>query len=186
MADFTLTTNTSISLNFLIYLQNLYLSQLDREKNRFPSYRVPFSIFHEDFEKNFNALWEDVVSRIEANEVNDYKLFHEDKTLFSKSLFNEQAVSSVKFEDIYRSFQNWWGSFAGSFAIGRAADDKVSQLYHELANQQGEKVAAEKLYISILYDDCILAQLDKTEKINITSIPEIHIRYKDVVKRLSI
>ncbi|MER2105978.1 MAG: hypothetical protein ABS949_03485 [Solibacillus sp.] len=112
------------------------------------------------------------------------QLFHEEKELFSTKLFNEQAVSAVKFEDIYRTFQNWWGSFAGSFAIQRAADDKVSQLYVELTTMH--EASTNKLTVSILYDDCVFAEYKKISTLTITSIPEIHIRYQDVVDRISV
>lgn len=183
MTNFTLVTTTSTSLNFLIYVQNLYSSQKERVKNIFPSYRVPVSIFNDNFEESFCELWDKIVEALEENTENDMKLFYEQKTLFCKYLFNEQAVSTVKFEDIYRTFQNWWGSFAGSFAIERAADDKVSQLYFELTNGEREPLL-ESFSVSILYDDCVFAEHKKTATMAITSIPEIYIRYTDVVDRI--
>lgn len=182
MVNGILQTTTSTSLNFLIYVQNLYLSQRELGKHRFPSYRVPFSVFHENFEENFQELWETIVNSLKENHDNDLKLFYEQKALFSERLFGEQAVYSVKFEDVYRTFQNWWGSFAGSFAIERAADDKVSQLYHELTTARNG--LTNKWTMSILYDDCAFASHKRMETLTITSIPEIHIRYADVVERM--
>lgn len=182
MANFTLKTTTSTSLNFLIYIQNLYLSQRENGKNRFPSYRVPFSVFHEDFEANFHLLWETILEKMKENPDSDTQIFHEEKALFSTKLFNEQAVSAVKFEDIYRTFQNWWGSFAGSFAIQRAADDKVNQLYVELTTTQ--QASVNQFVVSILYDDCVFTEHKTTPTWAITSIPEIYIRYQDVVDRI--
>lgn len=184
MTKLTIEANTSTSLNFLIYIQNLYLSQRESGDNRFPSYRVPFAVFHERFEENFKDLWEIISTRMEENPTVDQQLFYEEKELFSSHLFNNQAVFAVKFDDIHRTFQNWWGSFAGSFAIGRAADNKISQLYAELAQKYSEKEFANKISVSILYDECMFADLNNSHSFIITSIPEIYRRYSDVIDRI--
>lgn len=184
MANFTLKTSASTSLNFLIYIQNLYLSQRESGKSRFPSYRVPFSIFHENFEENFQLLWETIFAKIEEKPERDQDIFHKEKEQFVTKLFNEQAASLVKFEDIHRTFQNWWGSFAGNFAIERAADDKMSQLYYDLTNTQ-QRTEGE-LAVSILYDDCAFSVPKTMQNGLIVSIPEMYVRYSEVIERLGI
>lgn len=182
MANLLVVTTTSTSLNFLIYVQNLYLSQKEQGKNRFPSYRVPYSIFHENFEDNFRQLWVTVLKQISENPENDAKFFYEEKEVFGHTLCNGEAISTVKFEDIYRTFQNWWGSFAGGFAIERAAGDKMSQLYFDLTNKH--EVNLEKITMSILYDDCVFAAHQTMQTMAITSVPEVYRRYGDVVDRV--
>lgn len=182
MADFVVVTTTSTSLNFLIYVQNLYLSQKQRGQSRFPSYRVPYFVFHEQFEENFRQLWATILAEMNENPVNDLKFFYEQKDVLAAQLFNGQAVGSVKFEDVYQTFQNWWGSFVGSFAIERAADDKMSQLYTDLTMKYA--VDFDQLTVSILYDDYVFASHETPYEMKITSIPEIYLRYEDVVARI--
>ena len=56
-------TDTSFTLNFLIYIQNIYLNQNRNEDDlRFP-YLSTKMVFKEDFEIRYKELWNEVFAK---------------------------------------------------------------------------------------------------------------------------
>ncbi len=68
-------TEASYTLNFLIYLQNIYLNQ-----NRYDDFKFPYHssqiAFKKEFEVEFRSLWNKFSQEIAEHHRNDMKLFH--------------------------------------------------------------------------------------------------------------
>lgn len=89
----------TFSLNFLVYLQNIYLNQnLKKDHLKFP-YTSSNYEFPNDFEKRYEGLWIEMSTRIYKLPVND--LLKKDKNLFYKSLFNEDDVTIEEFKNVF-------------------------------------------------------------------------------------
>ena len=72
--SFTIHTNASHCLNFMIYIQNIYLNQKEKTGNlRFPYIARQFN-FSTNFEANFKELWHTLRKQI-ANEKYDSQIF---------------------------------------------------------------------------------------------------------------
>jgi len=62
--------DTPYTLNFLIYLQNIYLNQKQREEQfKFP-YLTEMIRFYDDFEMKFKELWEDISIKLSEDDGN--------------------------------------------------------------------------------------------------------------------
>jgi hypothetical protein len=180
-------TEAPYALNFLIYIQNIYLNQ-NRivDDLRFPYYPSKVA-FKEEFELAFKSLWDKVSQQISADHSNGVKIFYEEKDLFYQSLFVNNSDSLNDFNEIYKSFKVWWDSIAGQFAVERAVDEKGEKLYLELGNlltKQGIKPQKE-LNISLVYDECLLVSLEVSSYFAVLPIKHILVNYKETVPKLS-
>jgi len=147
-------TGASYSLNFLVYIQNIFLNQSQgSDELKFPYTRTKCE-FQKDFEMHYRELWDELSKRITEHPINDQKIFTEEKNLFYQGLFVENDDTLNEFNEIYQSFKVWWNSFAGSFSVERSIDEYSHEIYVELSNLLIEKRIKPKkeLEISLIYD----------------------------------
>lgn len=75
MNSFVMRTDASTSLNFLIYIQNIFLNQIRKtNKFKYPTFTLSPSLFKPDFENRFKTLWTDVCQTIDKDVSNDFLL----------------------------------------------------------------------------------------------------------------
>lgn len=181
-------TDTSFSLNFLIYIQNIFLNQNRNEEDlRFPylSTRIAFNV---DFKLKYKELWNEISQRISEDNKNDIRTFYEEKDLFYQRLFVADADNFENFNEIYKTFKVWWDSFAGRFSIERSIDEMGQKLYWDLANllvQKGIEPQKE-LNISLIYDECLLANNQVSSFLAVLPTRAFFVKYKELVSKLEI
>lgn len=174
-------TDATFSLNFLIYIQNIFLNRNNSvEELKFPDIS-PDIIFQEDFEKCFAALWQEVAQRISEDPLNDLKIFMQEKDFFFESLFVENEENVKSFNALSQSFEVWWNSFAGRFSIERSIDEKGQKLYMELADALVQKriTPQKELNLSLIYDDCLLAGSEIFPYFAIVSLKDLTINFSE-------
>ncbi|MGB3260974.1 hypothetical protein [Paenisporosarcina sp.] len=179
-------TEVSYSLNFLIYIQNIFLNQKSsKEQYRFPSVYSK-SAFEEDFENRFRNLWNEVKHRIAEHPMNDIKLFMDEKNLFYQYLFEKSDESLETYIEIHFSFRVWWNSFAGRFTLENSTDELVRKLYLDLDKFLSQKAVTPKnmLTISLIYDECPFIQLDGTSSYFIISAEDFVTKQKELSGKL--
>ncbi|WP_432353717.1 hypothetical protein [Sporosarcina sp. A2] len=178
-------TEASHSLNFLVYIQNLYLNQsLSRDDLKFP--HIPTKcVFRKDFDVCFNGLWDEVSKKIWEDPLYDLKLFAEEKT-FYQGLFIDNEATLYEFREIYQSFLVWWSSIAGHFSIERSIDEKVQETYAELTNLLNKKGInpRKELFISLIYDECLLADFEPYSYFTILSTRDFFMHCKELISKL--
>ncbi|MGM0904534.1 MAG: hypothetical protein ACQEXB_26005 [Bacillota bacterium] len=181
-------TEASYSLNFLIYLQNIYLNQnQNKDPLKYP-YRPTKCEFRKDFEKSFKEVWNQISKRIPEHPKHDQNIFFEEKNIFYKSLFIENDDTLQEFAEIYLSFKVWWGSFAGRFAIERSFDVHGQDIYGALVNLLLEKEMKpqRELDISLIYDECFFVDLDPAGYFAVLPIKEWFVNYKQIISKLEL
>ncbi|MFC7686344.1 hypothetical protein [Ureibacillus sp. GCM10028918] len=181
-------TDTPYTLNFLIYLQNIYLNQKQGEEPfKFP-YLSELVMFTENFELNFKELWEEVSIRIskDGSNVMDLIIFNDETNLFYEKLFIPSSDSLKTYKEIYIGFRVWWSSYAGSFSVERSIDDPGHNIYIELTNslKTNQIEPKKQLKISLIYDECLLANTEFNSYSTVLSIIDIHTNHKDLVPKL--
>lgn len=136
----------------------------------------------------YRDLWDEVSKRISENPMLDLKNFTEEKNLFYQGFFDENDDTSNEFNEIYQSFKVWWGSFAGRFSVERAIDENVQQIYAELAKLLTEKgIRAQKeLDISLIYDECLLVDLEPSSYFAVLTIRDCFVNYKELITKLQL
>ena len=179
-------TEASYSLNFMVYIQNIFLNQRQsRDDLKFP-YISTNCEFHSEFEMRFRELWDEVVKRITEDPFNDTRIFSEESNLFYQGLFASNDDSLNEFNEIYQSFKVWWISTAGRFAVGRSIDIPLEKVYKDLANVLIEKgiKPRRKLNISLIYDECVLADLEPSSYFAVLSLEECIENNKELILKL--
>ncbi|MBP3951866.1 hypothetical protein [Bacillus suaedae] len=181
-------TEASHSLNFLIYIQNLFLNQNEnRDELKFPY--IPTKIeFREDFDTCYRMLWEEVLKRITEHPKNDLKMYIEKKNLFYHGLFAETENTLNGFNQLYQAFKVWWDSLAGRFSVERSIDDQGQKIYAALADLLiEERITPKKeLNIILIYDDCVLVDLEPSSYLAVLSISDCLMKYKELIRKLQL
>ncbi|WP_087973520.1 hypothetical protein [Oceanobacillus rekensis] len=182
-----MTTEASYSLNFLVYIQNIFLNgNQGNNELKFP-YIPTKCEFRKDFEMRYRELWAEVSKQISEQPIVDLKFFTEEKNLYYQNLFVKNDDTLNEFNAIYQSFKSWWGSFAGRFSIERSIDGYGQEIYAELANSLLEKGIKPKkdLYISLIYGECLLADLEPSSYFAVLSIRDF-VNYKELIPKLQL
>ncbi|MFE6587317.1 hypothetical protein ACFVM9_21745, partial [Bacillus mobilis] len=178
-------TNTSFCLNFMIYIQNMYLNQKEKKENlRFP-YIAKQVNFSTDFEDNFKELWHTLRKQI-ANDRYDLQIFYEENHIFYEKLFDTQLCNEDSFKELVCSFKVWWTSIAGQLSLEWSVSEYSTQLYNDLVLylKQNEIEPLQQLHISLLYDDCVFAKENIASYSAIVPTKTFFIGYRDVVATL--
>ncbi|WP_242243146.1 hypothetical protein [Bacillus cereus group sp. BfR-BA-01309] len=184
--SFTILTNTSYCLNFMIYIQNIYLNQKENKENlRFP-YIAKQVNFSTDFEANFKELWYTLRKQI-ANDRYDLQIFYEENHIFYEKLFDTQLCSEDSFQELVCSFKVWWTSIAGQLSLEWSVSEYSTQLYNDLVLylKKNEIEPLQQLHISLLYDDCVFTKDNITSYSAVLPTKHFFINYRDVVTTLS-
>ncbi|RLL40116.1 hypothetical protein D8M04_19435 [Oceanobacillus piezotolerans] len=179
-------TDTSFTLNFMIYIQNIFLNQSRSEEElRFP-YLSTRIAFKEDFELRYKKLWNEVSQRITSDVRNDLKIFYEEKDLLYQKLFENNADSLAGYNEVYKTFQVWWDSFAGRFSVERSTNNIGQNLYVELVNylKKNEIEPQRQLSISIIYDECLLANAEVSSYFAVLPIRDFFFKFEELVPKL--
>ncbi|MGA3677819.1 hypothetical protein [Lysinibacillus agricola] len=180
MNSFVMRTDASTSLNFLIYIQNIFLNQ-NRKANKFkyPNFTLSPSFFKPNFENRFKTLWSDVCQTIDKDVSNDFLL----GDFYYQELFNSNEENLQKFNEIRQSFQIWWDSLAGQFSIERSIDEQRDLLYQDLKilfdkyNFSPEQVIS----VYVIYDDYVFETRLATPYFIVASINTFYIHYKNLL-----
>lgn len=179
-------TGASYSLNFLVYIQNIYLNRSQEiEELKFPYIRTK-CVFRNDFRMRYKELWEELSKRISEHPINDLKTFTEEKNLFYQGLLVEDDDNLNEYNEIYQSFKVWWDSFAGRFLVERSIEEYTHEIYVELSNlltETGNKPQKE-LDISLIYDDCLLIDLEPSSYFAVLPIRDCFNNNKELIRKL--
>lgn len=174
----------SFTLNFLVYIQNIYLNQ-NKDQFKFPCIATKYE-FQKDFEKRYRELWSEISKRVSDHPINDIP--NEEKNIIYQSLFTEDDVTLNEFNKIYCSFKVWWNSLAGRFSIERSIEVPLSEIYTELANLLIEKRVKLKkaLDISLIYDECLLADIEPSFYFAVFSLEDWFINRNELIPKLQL
>ena len=179
-------TDASYSLNFMIYLQNIFFNQRQSSDDlKFP-YLTTNCEFHSEFEMRFRELWGEVVKRIAEDPINDTRIFSEEKKMFYQGLFANNTDAVNEFNEIYQSFNVWWISTAGRFAVGRSIDIPREKMYQDLTNVLIEKgiKPLQRLNVSLIYDECVLGDVEPSSYFAVLSLDECIKNNEELILKL--
>ncbi|GAA0335514.1 hypothetical protein GCM10008967_27760 [Bacillus carboniphilus] len=101
--------DSNSALNFLIYIQNIYLNhgQIEHMKLKFPYFSSRVA-FNREFVNKYKELWNEFSQRVSKDSRNGVDIFYEEKEILFHSLFENSPESLKHFNEIYKSFDVWW------------------------------------------------------------------------------
>lgn len=183
--EFEIEVVAPYSLNFLIFLQNVYLNQNRKGRDLlFPAITTKMGL-RDSFEMKFKEQWNNVLQKL-MEDCNDDLNVYDNKDFFYPKQMREDITQFKLFQQVRTYFSTWWGSFAGQFAIERALDGITETLYIDLQNWLTEtgRIPAQRLQICLLYDKVRLTEPHISPYFAVIPIREFFTNYKNVVLQL--
>lgn len=178
-SPFEMEVNAPYSLNYLIFVQNIYLNSQNKDKENplFPYVDSSmWGILRGDFEKTFTEVWIEVVKKNSQNGLYDHNgVLDFDKSLFLK-LFENNKKGVFGYSESVKSFLAWWNGLYGKIAIEKVFDDdRIDKVYRELATTLNVN---KRLKIDLIYDRPSITGYTESSWYAVLSIEEIFIPKK--------
>ncbi|WP_217592960.1 hypothetical protein [Cohnella sp. GbtcB17] len=189
MSNFIITSFAPYSLNYLVYIQNLFLSSKG-EANKFPSTNANWGLLEEKlFYDVFRAVWSEMVERLSQNHLCDHNGIIETERELFQQLFNQGSEGKEGFEESKNSFYAWFSSLAGQITIERASDHMMYyeiDIYNKLSSKINiSNTTNHDLLISLIYDDCSLGISESFYWHSIVSLRDLYIDKKSLVPQIA-
>ncbi|MDQ0229227.1 group-specific protein [Metabacillus malikii] len=155
-SGFEIEINAPYSLNYLIYVQNIFLNSRnqDRKIPLFPYVdSSKWGILDGEFEQTFKEVWEETFNN-NLNGMYDHNgILDSDKALFQK-LFENNETGVFGYLESVKSYLAWWDGIYGQIAIeGIFDEDRMNKIYKELSKSINSD---KRLKIDLIYDRPIL------------------------------
>ena len=179
-------TDAPYTLNFMIYIQNIYLNQ----HHNLESYKHPLLssqvYFNENFVSAYKDLWNEMIEQLSNPQCNDMEIFYVEKDLFYERLFEMNTKSSKIYTEIYNTFEVWWNSLAGRFAVERFPEAALHSLYIELVQllTQSDVKIQRHLKINLIYEECLLARKEVSPYFAVLPLNNFFANYRDLALKL--
>ncbi|MBP1989552.1 hypothetical protein [Paenibacillus eucommiae] len=181
MNNFTIKSNAPYSLNYLVYIQNAFLS--NKQKNsKFPSFDIShWGLLEEQlFCDAYKNIWAEMTRRISQSFLVDHNgILETEQKLFQK-LFKPDNQGVEGFAESRKSFYAWFSSLTGQITIERAADHILyyeMDIYNEVSNMINlNDEYSQELLISLIYDDCLFGDSDCYSWHSIISLQDIYLQ----------
>ncbi|RSD28846.1 hypothetical protein [Mesobacillus subterraneus] len=158
--DFELEAHAPFSLNYLVFLQNIFLNQDRKAENRLLHPYLDSSKWGllpgEEFITNFKAVWKETLQKNSDRRLDHYGIIHDQQLLFER-LFVQNEEGHHGFTESSAAFLAWWDSMAGRIAVERVFDaDMMQKVYQELVLSLTTNPKNNRLVIDLLYDRPVL------------------------------
>ncbi|WP_456276312.1 group-specific protein [Bacillus sp. AK128] len=178
-SGFEIEVNTPYSLNYLIYIQNIYLNSKldDDERPKFPY--IDFSmcgIVDEGFKMTFIEVWREAVNKNFQSGLYDHNaILKYDQALYQK-LFSNNEKGEFGYSESVKSFLAWWDGIYGKIAIESVFDhDRMNKVYKELSTSIH---ANKRLKIDLLFDQPLITGRTEHSWYTVLPIEDIFIPKK--------
>jgi hypothetical protein len=185
---FELEVNAPYSLNYLIFLQNVFLNQTGHRNGQllFPYLdSSQWRLLHqENFNRAFKEVWEEIIQRNLDRKFDHNGILEEQKLLFLK-LFEGQANHG--YIESSKAFHAWWDGIAGKIAVERVFDDdSMNKIYLGLASSVETSTEHNRLAIDLVYDRPVLSEHCKAPWYMVLPIEDIFLksRRREVTERM--
>lgn len=148
---------SSYSLNYLIFVQNIFLNNRDGSKH-FPSIdSSKWNILQEDeFQTKYKSIWDEVFKKNTQNTHYDYNGVLESDNQLYRQLFECNENGEYGFSESVKLFLSWWGNgYYGKVTMEILYETEGREIYDELLNEIKSKnliIPNNQLNIILLYD----------------------------------
>ncbi|MEC1155661.1 hypothetical protein [Cytobacillus horneckiae] len=158
--ELNLVIEAPYSLNYLIFIQNIYLnndSKCENSNRLFPYLdSSKWGLLEQKkFSIKFNEVWNEVVHKNNKDQLYEHNgVLYDDSQLF-KQLFESDSKGEVGFSESVKLFMSWWDEVFGKMAISRVYETEGSDIYNEFlkAIQSNQcTITNNRFNIDLIYD----------------------------------
>lgn len=161
MYQLSVANGSSINLNFLVYVSNMYFNKYNTSlsEKKFPYLPISNEGFLEKEELSYciSKMWNNFVLGYNPNGDNlfsHWDMLHMQKKDLYRKLFKDNDEGQVRFLEVWNSFIVWWNS-QGDYIINSTTDDAMPiiaekvKMYYE---KDIEQSPTGLFIIQIVYD----------------------------------
>ncbi|NIK21510.1 hypothetical protein [Paenibacillus lupini] len=187
MNNFTIKSFAPYSLNYLIYIQNAFISSKG-ESRKFPSLDIVYLGLLEEghFCDAFKKVWSDMIRLLSQNSLFDHNGVLENEMFQTLFKPNDQGIAG--YEESKRSFNAWFSSLTGQITIERAADHMMyyeMDIYNRVSKMiNNDENRSQELLISLIYDECIMGESERYSRHSIVSLQDLYFKKEDLVSNI--
>ncbi|EFI68642.1 group-specific protein [Lysinibacillus sp. HST-98] len=178
------------SLNYLIFIQNLFLnnSSNNNPQSPFPNFNSSgWGILpQEKFNIKFKEIWNEVINNTVQNQYYDSNGVLENESTFYRQLFDRNENGEFGFSESVKLFLSWWNGFHGKIAIEKLFESVGGQvIYNELSQSQIlYDLNIKQFKINIIYDKQRLFPTTSSLSFAVLPIQELFLNSTDIVSNL--
>lgn len=184
---FEMEVNAPFSLNYLIYVQNIYINseKQNRENPLFPYVdSSTWGLIEDEFKDIFTEVWNEAVNKNGQSGLYDHNgILDLDEQLYQK-LFKDNETGLFGYSESVKSFVTWWSGIYGKVSIESVFDEnRLNEVYKELSKSL---IVSKRLRIDLIYDNPVLTENTSSSWYAILPIEDIFNPRKkaDVISKL--
>lgn len=193
--NLSLTVEAPYSLNYLIFMQNIFLNNTKTEgedNNR----SFPFPYFdssnwgvlkEEKFESKFKEIWSEISYKNEQGGYDHNGILEQDSRIY-KQLFSNNIDGEHGFPKSVKLFLSWWESFYGKIAIERLFESENGQeVYFDFSNAINSNnyiITTKRFKINLIYDKQLLVDTTSTSSHFVLPIEDLFMNRNKIAYNL--
>lgn len=192
--ELNLVIEAPYSLNYLIFIQNIYLNNYNKAETFSPFFPYVDSskwglLEQEKFRIKFNEIWNEVVQKNNKDQLYENNGVLEEDSQLYKQLFESDSSGEVGFSESAKLFLSWWNEVFGKIAINRVFETEGgNEIYNEfLQAVQSNKYAItnNRFKIDLIYDKPSIVNKTNTSSYNyILPIQDLFFNRENIVPEL--
>jgi hypothetical protein len=184
-----LETTAPYSLNYLIFIQNLFLNNNNnQQQSLFPDFNSSdWGILPEgEFDIEFKKIWNEVIYKNVQNQYYDNNGVLENDSSFYRQLFDRNVNGEFGFSESVKLFLSWWNGFYGKIAIeGLFESGGGHEIYNELSKSlKLYNLNNSQFKINIIYDKQRLFSTTYSLSYAVLPIQELFLNKTEIVPNL--
>lgn len=185
-----LETTAPYSLNYLIFIQNLFLNNNSNNnpQSSFPNFHSSsWGILPKQrFDIKFKEIWNEVIYKNVQNQYYDSNGVLENDELLYRQLFDRNINGEFGFSESVKLFLSWWNGLYGKIAIERLFDSGGGQeIYNELSKSLIlSNLNNSQFKINIIYDKQRLLSTTSSLAYAVVPIQELFLNRTEIVSNL--
>ncbi|MEK5038500.1 group-specific protein [Sporosarcina sp. FSL K6-3457] len=160
--SFIMEVNAPYSLNYLVFMQNIFENSKNSDGIR-PLFPYVDSsrwglLQNENFTNTFREIWNEVIGK--NKRLDDHSSMLENENTLYQRLFENNENGRFGYSESIKLFLSWWDGIYGNIAIQKVFDDEsMNKIYWELSKliePTTDITITRRLKIDLVYDQQLL------------------------------
>ncbi|MFJ7735078.1 group-specific protein [Lysinibacillus sp. NPDC097287] len=187
----TIRSSAPYSLNYLVFIQNIFENSqnVDNQRPLFPY--VDSSqwglLQGVEFKITFKELWNEAVNKNMKNSLYDHNGIFELEPEFYQRLFEDDDNGRFGYSESVKLFLSWWGGIYGQMAVERVCVDHIQNIYWKLSESIkpiDDMTLNRQLILNIVYEKPLYGGTMFGSRYAVLHTEEVFINWREIATRL--
>lgn len=179
------------SLNYLVFMQNIYENSQNGDNQRplFPYVdSSKWGLLHgEEFITTFKVVWNEAVNENMKNCYYDHNGILELNPEFYQRLFEDNDQGRFGYAESVKLFLSWWNGIYGQMAVERVCMDHIQNIYWKLSESIkpiDDMTLNRQLILNIVYEKPLYGGTMSGSRYAVLHTEEVFINWREIATRL--